>query len=230
MLLLRCSPHTLLLFNSSSCFINPLVAVQGAPITIGITVTFMFHSFSFLLQSWGTSLSFCFFQLISYGQPEQQSPLISKVYHYFLFTPWEFFTSVLADVFSLEFEWQQSPQVPRTLLSILVVLNNVVVWKVSTRSPTSKSSSPFNNPLVTVPKAPITIGIIITFRIYSCFQFPSKVETLILFFPFLQFYSVVSRDSKVDNFASSLFSVDYIRSGFLAEIRWSFFMSKFYRS
>ena len=33
---------------------------------------------------------------------------------------------------------------------------------VSTRPPTSKSSSPFSNPLVTVPNAPITIGIIVT--------------------------------------------------------------------
>ena len=32
---------------------------------------------------------------------------------------------------------------------------------VSARPPTSKSSRPFNNPLVTVPKAPITMGIII---------------------------------------------------------------------
>ena len=32
---------------------------------------------------------------------------------------------------------------------------------VSTHPPTSTSSSPFYNPLVTVPKAPITIGIII---------------------------------------------------------------------
>ena len=36
---------------------------------------------------------------------------------------------------------------------------------VSTRPPTSKSSRPFNNLLVTVPKAPITIGIIVTFII-----------------------------------------------------------------
>ena len=43
---------------------------------------------------------------------------------------------------------------------ILVVLNNLVVWMVSTRPPTSKSSSPFNNPLVTVLNFPITIGII----------------------------------------------------------------------
>ncbi len=59
------------------------------------------------------------------------------------------------------FHWSlsdsKSPQVSRTLLSILAVLNNVVVWMVSTRPPTSKSFSPFSNPLVTVPNAPISI-------------------------------------------------------------------------
>ena len=107
------------------------------------------------------------------------------------------------------FHWSlsdsKSPQVSRTLLSILAVLNNVVVWMVSTQLLISESSSPFNNPLVTVPKAPITIGIIVTFMFHSFFQFPYKVKILILLFTFFQFYSVVSRDSKVDNFASSLF-------------------------
>ena len=98
-----------------------------------------------------------------------------------LLTPWEFFISVLADGLSLEFEWQQ---VSRTLLSILAVLNNVVVWMVSTCPLISKSSSPFNNPLVTVPKALIIIGIIVTFMFYSFFQFSSKVEVLILLFIF----------------------------------------------
>ena len=72
------------------------------------------------------------------------------------------------------FHWSlsdnESPQVSRILLTILAVLNNVVVWMVSTRPPTSKSSSPFNNPLVSVPKAPITIGIIVTFMLYSFFN------------------------------------------------------------
>ena len=38
-----------------------------------------------------------------------------------------------------------------------------------------------------------------------------KVEVLILLFTFFQFYSVVSRDSKVDNFANSLLFVDYYK-------------------
>ena len=64
-------------------------------------------------------------------------------------------------VFHQSLSDNKSPQVSRNLLCILVVLNNVVVWTVSTRPPTSKSSSPFNSPLVTLQSAPITIGIII---------------------------------------------------------------------
>ena len=128
----------------------------------------------------------------------------------------------------------KSPQVSRTLLSILAVLNNAVVWMVSTRPPTSKSSSPFSNPLVTVPNALITVGIIVTCMFHSIFQFPSKVEVLILLFTFFQFYSVVSRDSKIDYFASSLFFFLFfffffliiIKSDLLAEIRWSVCMFK----
>ena len=74
----------------------------------------------------------------------------------------ELFTSALADV--VFFYWilsdSKSPQVSGPLFSILDVLNNAVVWMVSTRPPTSESSSPFSNPLVTVPNAPIRIGII----------------------------------------------------------------------
>ena len=104
----------------------------------------------------------------------------------------------------------KSPQVSRTLLSILTVLKNAIVWMVTTHPPISKSSSPVNNPLVTVPKVPITISIIVTFMFHFFFQFSSKVKVLILLFTFFQFYSVVSWDSKVHNFASSLFFVDLV--------------------
>ena len=119
------------------------------------------------------------------------------LYHYNYF--------LLIRVFHWSLSDSKSPQVSRTLLSILAVLNNVVLWMVSTRPPTSKSSSPFSNPLVTVPNAPITIGIIVTCMFHSFFQFPSKVAVLNLLFIFFQFYSVVSWDSKVDNFATLFF-------------------------
>ena len=71
------------------------------------------------------------------------------------------------------FHWSlsdsKSPQVSRTRLSILAVLSNAVVRIVCTRPPTSKSSRPFNNPLVTVPNALITIGTIVTFMFHSFF-------------------------------------------------------------
>ena len=83
------------------------------------------------------------------------------------------------------FHWSlsdsKSPQVSRTLLSILAVLNNAVVWMVSTRPPTSKSSSPFSNPLVTVPNAPITIGIIFTCMFHSFFSSLARSRYLSFF-------------------------------------------------
>ena len=83
------------------------------------------------------------------------------------------------------FHWSlsdiKSPKVSRTLLSILAVLNNAVVWIVSTRPPTSKSSSPLSNPLVTVPKAPITIGIIITCIFHSFFNSLARSRYLFFF-------------------------------------------------
>ena len=64
------------------------------------------------------------------------------------------------------FHWSlsdnKSPQVSRTLLSILVDLSNAVVWTVFTRPVIFYSSSPCTNPLVTVPTASIIIGIIVT--------------------------------------------------------------------
>ena len=96
-----------------------------------------------------------------------------------LFTPLEFLTSVLADGFSLEFEWQQVSS--RTLLSILAVLCNAVIWIVSNHPPTSKSSRSFNNPLVIVPKAPITIGTIVTFMFQSFFNSLARSRYLSFF-------------------------------------------------
>ena len=79
-------------------------------------------------------------------------------------------------VFHWNFSDRKSPQISRTLLSILAVLNNIVVWMVSTRPPTSKSSTLFSNPLVTVPNAPITIGIIVTCIFHSFFSIPLQAR------------------------------------------------------
>ena len=97
------------------------------------------------------------------------------------FTHKSFFPSAIADGLSLDIEWHQFPQVFRTLLSILAVFNNAVVRMVSTRPPTSKSSRPFNIPLVTLPKAPITIGINVTFMFHSFFNSLARLQYLSLF-------------------------------------------------
>ena len=76
----------------------------------------------------------------------------------------------------------KSPQVSRTLLSILADLNNAVVWMVSTCPLISKSFSTCTYPLVTVPKTPITIGIIVTFMFHSFFNSLAKSRYL-SFFP-----------------------------------------------
>ena len=84
----------------------------------------------------------------------------------------------------MAFHWRlsdsKSPQVSRTLLSILTVFNNAVIWMVSTRPPTSKSSRPSNNPLVTVPKAPVTIGIIVIFIFHSFFNSLARLRYFII--------------------------------------------------
>ena len=83
------------------------------------------------------------------------------------------------------FHWSLSdskpPQVSRTHLRILAVLSNAVVWIVSTRPPTSEFSRPFNNPLVIVPKATITIGTIITFMFHSFFNYLARSRYLSFF-------------------------------------------------
>ena len=60
----------------------------------------------------------------------------------------------------------KSPQISRTLLSILADLNKVLVWMASSRPLISKYSNPCINLLVTVPRAPITIGITVIYNHY----------------------------------------------------------------
>ena len=116
------------------------------------------------------------------------------------------------------FHWSLSDKSLQLSRTLLAVLNNAVVWMVSTRSPTSKSSSPFNNPLVTVLKAPITIGIIVTFMFHSFFNSLARSKYLFFFSPPFSFIFWSAGDSKVDNFASSLFLLIIMKFGLLAEI------------
>ena len=74
----------------------------------------------------------------------------------------------LAYGFSVEFKDQQVFHVSR-ILDILALLDNAVVWMVSTCPLISKSTRPFNRYLWIVPSVPITDGITVTFISKSFF-------------------------------------------------------------
>ena len=122
----------------------------------------------------------------------------------------------------------KSPQVSRTLLSILAVFNNAVVWMVSTQSATSHSSRPLNKPLVTVPKAQIAIDTIVTLTFHSFFNSLAR---------YLSFYShsftsiLWSAGTAKSTILQGLFLLllIIIRFGLLTEIGWSAGMSKSHR-
>ena len=101
-------------------------------------------------------------------------------------------------VFHCSLNDSKSPQVSRTRLRILAVLSNAVIWIVSTRPPTSKSSRPFNNPLVIVPKALITIGTIVTFMFHSFFNSLARSRYLSFFslsFRFIQWSAATAKST-----------------------------------
>ena len=103
----------------------------------------------------------------------------------------------------------KSPQVSRTLLSILAVFNNAGVLIVSTRMPTSKSCRPFNNPLFTAPKAPITIGTIVTFMFHSFFNSLARSKYLSFFSHSFSFilWSAGTAEVKLSFFGGLLLSL-----------------------
>ena len=112
----------------------------------------------------------------------------------------------------------KSSQVSRTLLSILADLNHAVAWIVSTCPLIFNYciSIPFTNPLVTVPNAPFSIGITVTFVLH-CSQAKSKCLSL-----FLLSFSFTLRSTGKFSFFCWL-----LLGGRLAEIRWSVCISKY---
>ena len=101
---------------------------------------------------------------------------------------------------------------------------------VSTRPPTSKSSRPIDNPSVTVPKAPITIGTIDTFMFHIFFNSLARSTYLSFFSHSFGFILWSTRTAKSTILQILFFLLIIIRSGLLAEIRWSVCISKSHRS
>ena len=92
------------------------------------------------------------------------------------------------------FHWSLSDnksQFSWTLLTVLVDLNNPVVWMILARPPISNSSSPLMKPLGIVPSAPITTSCSLAFLVLwqglnTCLTFHfllcSLYELLLLFY------------------------------------------------
>ena len=123
------------------------------------------------------------------------------------------------------FDWRlsdsKSPQVSRARLRILAVLSNVVIWIVSTRPPTSNSSRPLNNLLIIVPKAPITIGTIVTFMFHSFFNSLARSRYLSFFSNSFRLilWSAGTAKSTILQILFFFFLLIIISSGLLAGIR-----------
>ena len=92
-------------------------------------------------------------------------------------------------------DWK-SPQISRTLLSILADLKNAIVRMVSTLPRISESLSQEHQLLLVST---------VTFMFHSFSSSRTKIQVLILLFTFLKFYSVVSQDRKIHNSAISFF-------------------------
>ena len=130
--------------NSSSPFNNPLVTAPKAPITIGIIVTFMFHNF---FNSLARSIYISFFSLsfsfIQWSAGIAKSTILQILFFYYYYKICSSGRDLLLLLllflhgFSRQrhlmvFHWSlgdsKSPQVSKTLLSILAIFNNAVVW------------------------------------------------------------------------------------------------------
>ena len=119
----------------------------------------------------------------------------------------------------------KSPQVSRTPLSILANLNNSIFWMISTRLFISKPS----RPSVTVLRALITIGIIVTIMFSSFFNPLSRSKYLSFFSLSLNFSLSSAGTAKSTILYVVLIFISFIYlfifviiiSGRLAKIRWS---------
>ena len=132
------------------------------------------------------------------------------------------------------FHWSlgdsKSHQVSRTRLRFLAVLSNAVVWIVSTHLLTSKSSRPFNNPLVIVPKAPITSATIVTSMFHSFFNSLARTRYLSFFSLSFRFILLSTGTAKSMILEILFVLLIIIKSGLLARIRWSVCLLKSHRS
>ena len=129
-------------------------------------------------------------------------------------------------VFDMRLSDSKFPYISRILLGILADRNNEVVWMYSTGPHISKSSSPLNNHLVTLPRTPITIGINLNFMFHSLFNSLERSMYLSFFTLSFSFSPWSTGRAK-----STIFQVHFcycwlLKVGHVGEIRWFDNMSK----
>ena len=108
---------------------------------------------------------------------------------------------------------------------VCILAHNAVFWLDSTRPLISKSTSPCINVLVTVPSAPITIDIIVTFTFHSFSVLWQGPHNYLSFrFPSVLPSGQPERQSPLLGRFSFLLTIT--SSSRLAEIRWSVCISK----
>ena len=132
---------------------------------------------SFPKQSPRIYPSFQFLSILICGQPRHQSRQFSKFYFFESFS--RQCQLMVSRCHSLSDS--KSPQISRALLVILADLSNAIIWMVSLCPLISKFFNSSSNPLVTVPGAPITIGITVTFM-FPTFFFDSLARSRYLSF------------------------------------------------
>ena len=148
----------------------------------------------------------------------KQSP---SYYYYYYITPLRVFHTS-ANGWSHTVVWVTTSVLNSPGLLVFLAYLIDIVLMVSTCLHISRSSSPCNNPLVTVPRAPITIGIAVNFMFLSFFS--SRARSIYLsFFSLFKKISVCGlpgRQSPLFSRLSFLWTITW--SGRLVVIRWSF--------
>ena len=136
----------------------------------------------------------------------------------FIILFWEFFKSASGYGFSLEFEWQQ---ISSNLLDSSQYSGRSQYCSILDGLHSSANFQVFQYLYKSFGECTKSTNYNLYkhhFQVPQFLQFSGKVNLFIFLFTFFQFYSMVSRNSKVHNFASSLFLLlIIIRSGRLAE-------------
>ena len=164
-----------LIFNSFSLFSEYLVTILSAPTITSITITLMFTVFLILRQDPNICLSFHF------------------LYFHFVVC-WNIIIIIIIISFLVSSSEQlqlmvslknlsdsKSPQVSRTICSILANFHNAVVWMVLILLLISNSSNPFFKPLGTIPSIPTTTSNTVTLMFHSFFSSLARSKYLFLF-------------------------------------------------